>query len=142
MNEIDNLLDATLDDLADAPSFTPFSPGAHAAHLSLNLKEIQGKQVVECVLVGVETQELADPATGTPLKAGDSCSTIFNLANEYGQGDFKMVCTALAESLGTVVPREIIEAAKGVDVMVLTGTSPDKNDKDKLYLNIKNVAVL
>ncbi len=142
MSEIDNLLDATLDDLADAPSYTPFSPGAHVVRLSLDLKEIGGKQVVECELVGVETQELADPATGTPLVAGDSCSTIFNLANEYGQGDFKMVCTALAESLGTVVPREIIEAAKGIDAMVLTGTRADKNDKDKLYLSIKNVSVL
>jgi len=136
------LLDATLDDLADAPSYPPFSPGAHVCKLNLNLKEINGKQAVELELIGVETQELSDPTTGTPLKAGDSCSTIFNLTNEYGQGDFKMVCSALSETLGTIVPREIIEAAKGIDVMVLTSVRKDKNDKDKLYLSVKNVAVI
>ena len=39
LDALDNLLDATLDDLEDLPEFTPFKPGAHKVTASFEEKE-------------------------------------------------------------------------------------------------------
>ena len=141
MSEIDDILDSTLDDLEDLPEFKPFSAGIHRVSVSMDLKDINGKTVPEMTLKGLETLELAT-ATDEPIKEGDSSSVIFMMDNEYGRGNFKKVVTPLAVALGTSTNRETIEACKDVECVIITSLRADKNDKDRFYLNIKELNVV
>jgi len=140
--DIDNLLDATLDDLEDLPSFQPFPAGVHKVLASLNMADINGNQAVELSLKGMETLELVDAANTVAIKEGDSSNTIFMLNNEYGRGNLKKVCAPIGVALGTGVIREVIEQCKDLECVVITSIRTDKNDPDKKYLNIKELQVV
>jgi len=139
---IDDLLDATLDDLEDLPAFEPFSPGAHKVSVTLELKEVNSKPCVELSMKAIETLELADSAKDQPLKAGDVTSVLYDLTNQFGQGAWKAVAKPLAEALGTSTTRELIEQCKEVECVVLTSLRKDKNDPDRKYTNIKQLQVV
>lgn len=142
--DIDTLLDATLDDLADLPSFKPFSAGAHECKLTLEKKDINSHPTVEATLVLVTTVEYATPtdAEENPNKTGDTCNSAYFLDNDIGQGKFKTLAAVLGAALGTANLGEIVEQTNDMDVMVITGVRADKNDKDKFYLDIKEVQVV
>lgn len=140
MSDIDSLLDSTLDDLKDLPEFKPFPAGAHNVAVSLSMKEINGANAVEMSLKLIDTIELADPQA-EPAKPGDESSVLFMLNNEFGLGNLKKCCTPLSVALGTTSIRETVEAAQNVECAVITALRADKNDKDRFYLNIKELAV-
>ena len=138
---IDDLLDATLDDLEDLPEFKPFPVGAHRVSISLAIKEINSKQAVELDMKAIETMELVN-SSDEPLKEGDSTSLAFFMDNEFGRGALKKVSIPLAEALGTNTIRELIDACNGVECLVITTLRKDKNDPDKFYTNIKELSVV
>ena len=142
MSEIDDLLDSTLDDLEDLPSFEPFPPGVHHVSVSLEIKEVNNRQCVEMELKGIETKELANPTTDEPIKEGDIASTLYMLDNEFGRGNLKKVAVPLSEALGTTSLRECIEQTNGVECLALTSIRTDKNDPDKQYMTIKELTVI
>jgi hypothetical protein len=141
MPDLDNLLDITLDDLEDLPSFEPFPAGAHQVLASFATKDINGKAAVELSLKLVETVEL-DDSTAKPPKAGDVSSTMFMLDNEYGRGNLKKCAAPFGEALQFSTIREIVEGVKEVECVVLTSVRVDKNDPDKKYLQVKEINVL
>ena len=140
--EIDNLLDSTLDDLEDLPSFANYPPGVHKVLASLGMKEINDKKAVELSLKGIETIELVDAAGTEAIKAGDESSMLFMLDNEFGRGKLKAVLAALADTIGSRNNREIIEGTKDVECLIVTSLRKDKNDPDKSYMNIKELQVV
>ena len=139
--DIDALLDSTLDDLEDLPSFTPFRPGAHSCRLTLGKKTISGHPTVEATFTLIETMELADSQDEAD-KEGDSCSSAFFLDNEIGRGKFKALAKVLGEALGTVHNGEIVEQTTDMEVVLLSSIRLDKNDKTKEYLNIIEITVV
>ena len=156
MSDLNDLLDATLDDLEDLPSFQPFPVGAHKVLASFDTKEINGKQAVSLDFKLVEVLELADASITEEIenaagdlipnpkfpKAGDSAGTMFMLDNEYGRGNLKKCATPFGEALELSTIREIIEGVKEVECIVLTGLRKDKNDPDKFYLDVKEIQVV
>ena len=140
-DSIDDLLDCTLDDLEDLPEFKPFPVGAHRVSVTLELKKINEKQGAEFDMKAIETVELANTAD-TPLAEGDSTSSVYFLDNEFGRGALKAVSIPLAEALGTSTIRELIDACKGVECVVVTSLRKDKNDATKFYTNIKEMQVV
>jgi hypothetical protein len=143
MSEIDSLLDSTLDDLEDLPTFEPFVPGVHRVLATLKLTEVNSKSCVEITLKGLETLELANPADAEKaIKEGDSCNTIFMLDNEYGRGNLKKVAMPIGEALGTTTIRDTVEQANDVECVVATAVRVDKSDPDRKYLNIKELNVV
>lgn len=153
MSNIDDLLDSTLDDLTDLPSFKPFSAGAHRCKLTLEKKEIADHPAVEATLTMVETVEYVEPtdadfdpeeegATDRRNKAGDSCNAAFFLDNEIGEGKFKALAVVLGAALGLNHNGQIVEQTTDIDVIVVTGVRQDKTDKDKFYLDIKELNVV
>ena len=154
MNEMDALLDGTLDDLADIPEFKPFPGGAHTVTVSWTVKEIAGQMCPELTCTYVSAVELDNPEDVVP-KAGDTCSVAYMfkrkdkttgkmVVNELGQGQFKEVIKSLGEHFPGANPREIMEASKGAEVMVVTKIRLDKRDKDniKAYTDIKSLQVV
>ena len=141
MSNLDSLLDLTLDDLADLPEFKPFPAGAHKVTASMELKDIGGKECIELTLTLLETLEQANPQD-EPSKPGDTANTLFMLDNEYGLGNLKKCATPIAKALGVAKISEVVDACKDVECVVITSLRPDKHDKDKKYLQIKELQVL
>lgn len=139
---IDDLLDATLDDLEDLPEFKPFPPGVHAALATLSIKEVNDKQAVELALKGQETLELSEPSKDTPIQAGHETSVLFKLNNEFGRGNMKKLLKPIGEALGLTVTREIIEQCKDMPVVVLTSYRKNKEDPTSPYMNVKELNVV
>lgn len=131
--QMNDLLDETLDDLADLPSVAPFVPGAHKVKTSvMRMKGKDGKgfrpggYLVKFEYI--EALELADPAA-TPNNPGDQSflriytKTKEGGANEIGQGQLKQILGPIGERLGTNSVNAIIEAlAKdGVEAGIVSG---------------------
>jgi hypothetical protein len=120
---LDNILDATLDDLADMPSIQLFPNGAHKVTLGFKVDKV--KATVQCMLTYVEPLELADPTSVAPAP-GDKNGIFISLkkkdgtANEYGQGALKQIAQALAKTFPGSSTAEILEAAEGAEVAVVT----------------------
>jgi hypothetical protein len=138
---MDALLDGTLDDLADAPSFEPFHPGAHKVTI-----EIEGPIVVnkhpafKLAMKLVETVELEDKSL-TPQVPGSAAEVLYMMDNELGQGNFKKLLGALNATFQAANNRGIIEAAKGTECLVITKVRPNK-DKSAFYTEVKEISVV
>ncbi len=144
-DNIANLLDANLDDLADLPEFVTPPAGAYKAEiLSLEEKKVGENSGVEAKFKLLETLELAN-ATDTPVVPGTETSIFFNLQNEFGQGAFKEFMKPLANATGKSNLRELMGAAKGMQLMLVTKVRSGKkgtDSEDKKYLGIHKVEVL
>jgi len=133
----DSLLDATLDDLADLPSFKAFPPGVHLCKMFLAIKEINKKPAVEAKLVHKETLELTNP-TDIPPNAGDETTVLYILknndgsANEIAQGQLKGILSKLkAAGVEGGSTREVIEAVNGIEIAAVTAQRENKQTGDK-----------
>ena len=120
---VNDILDATLDDLADLPSISLFPNGAHKVSLATKIDPV--KASVMFTMTYIEPLELADPTSTAPA-AGDKNSVFFNLkkkdgsANEYAQGALKAIVKVLQATFGGATTTEVLEAAKGAEVAVVT----------------------
>lgn len=147
--DLDALLDGTLDDLADVPSFKPFAAGTHIATLELSPKAIAGKPAVEWKLTHVETLELANPED-VPPNVGDTCSGAFifigkdGTKNEIAEGQFKEMMAPLAANFGTSSNRDTMAAAQGCTVAVTMSQREGKkgtNSEGKFFATIESLVV-
>jgi len=140
---MDDLLDGTLDDLADVPEFKPFAAGAHKLRLFFDAtKKINDMPAIEVKLVHVETVELANPED-TPPNPGDSTNVIYILKkkddkgntvrNELAEGQFKALLATLAPAFPEATTnRAIMEAAQGYEVLAATSIRENKKDKNNV----------
>jgi hypothetical protein len=123
MSSLDNILDATLDDLADMPSIQLFPNGAHKVTLGFKVDKV--KAAVQVMLTYVEPLEFAEPTAVAPAP-GDKNGVFISLKkkdgtpNEYGQGTLKQIAQALAKTFPGSSTAEILEAAEGAEVAVVT----------------------
>jgi hypothetical protein len=143
---LDNLLDATLDDLADTPSIQLFPNGAHK--VKVNFKIDKEKSSVQMTLTYVELEELADPTSIAPTP-GDKNIVFFNLkkkdgtANEYSQGALKEIGQALVSlSEPGSTTSEVLAAAENAEVMVVTKIRVSKDPKYQDQLDVVKMAVI
>lgn len=140
---MDTLLDQTLDDLEDLPTFDPYPPGAHQCLATFSTKVINEKAAVELAFKLVATLELANSQDEMPAE-GATCNTMFLLENEFGQGNLKKCAMPFAEALGLATVRDVVEQVKDVECVILTSIRTDKKDPNdiKYYLNVKELQVV
>lgn len=124
-----DILDSTLDDLADLPSNAAFPAGAHNATMFLSAPAPKAgkKQQVVAKFKYKDNIELANPTDAVP-NPDDECTIFISLykkdgdKNEFGEGQVKQLLAPLKAAGLTGNTRELIEATKlGVDVMIVTG---------------------
>lgn len=143
-NNFDALLDANLDDLADLPSFENFPAGSHKATLSITNKQINGKPMIEVKLTGIETTELASE-TDKPITAGQVSSALYDLSNEYAQGNFKKLVAPLAAHLDVYSIRDLLTEAEGTEVEAVTsyrkGKAKPGETEVPVYFEIKKLLI-
>lgn len=140
MNDTLDILDATLDDLEDLPEFKVFPNGAHICTISFEEKKVNDHPSVEVKLRAQETVELAS-SDDEPLAPGDEGSVLYMLDNEFGQGGLKALLRPLQEATGEVKTRDILNAANGMTVKVVTKKRQNK-DKTATYLSITSLQVV
>lgn len=139
-DELAALLDITLDDIEDLPSFENFPVGAHRVKLTLGMKKINEHPSIEAALTYIEAIELVDDEAVAP-KEGDKASLAYMMDNEFGAGKFKVIAKPLAVALGLTRVPELVEACKDIECVILTGLRTDKNDKTKKYMEIKELVI-
>lgn len=155
LDAMDALLDGTLDDLADIPEFRTYPIGAHKVKMSWNLsKTIQGvfkdrddeksglKNFIELYTEAIETVELPAGSTDTPLDKGAVAQFLFDLSNEFAQGQFKSVLSALSAHYGPMTNRELLAASNGAEVVIVIKHRKNKKDADKPYAQIDSLLVV
>jgi hypothetical protein len=137
---LDTLLDSSIDDLADMPEFAVYPNGVHRVIINWEKKEVNGHPSMELKMKAIETVELANPASDTPLAAGTEASVLFMLDNEFGQGSFKTIIKELAAATGTAKISEAVEASNGMEVQVVCKVRQNK-DKTQSYTGVTKVIV-
>lgn len=154
-SSLDDLLDATLDDLADMPEFKPFAAGAYRMKINWDAtKKINDMPAVELKLTVIELAELVNPED-TPSAPGDTTNVLFILkkkddtgkivANELAQGQMKNILSVLAEAFPEAKSnREIMVASENFEVLGVTSIRENKKDKNniKRYTSLDSVTVI
>lgn len=138
----DDILDMTLDDLEDLPSFEPYPAGAHRVLVNMEEKTINDKKSVEVSLKLLETLELAEPTKDAAMEEGAETSVLCGLGNEFGRGELKKLATPIGQALGIGNIREVIEQCNDIECIVVTWKQQDKNDKALYRTKIRELAVV
>jgi hypothetical protein len=146
---IDQLLDGTLDDLADVPEYKDIPAGVHRCNINFELKQVGDKKfsAVQVTLTAIETVELPAGATEGAEKGLKSNVLLFlqhdnPMVAQMGQGKFKEIMKALAASYGDQSPRALMEAAQNSEVLAVTSFRQDKRDKTKQYFQLDGITVM
>lgn len=139
--DMSDLLDASIDDLADLPEFTTYPAGTHRVTFTWKAKKVNDTRAFEFKFSAIETLELADPATDQPLEAGAETTTMYQLDNEFAQGKFKPLVKALAEHHGVATIGEALELSQNMELVIVTKVRVDRKDKDKKYTDVVSFVV-
>lgn len=142
-NDLDALLDATLDDISDLPENKAFPEGSHQVDLMLSYKKIKDVLAMEVNLTYIDVLELANPSD-VPPAPGDTTSILYQMDSPFGQGQFKPIASALMAHFNVTNLRGVLEqlALGAVQCAVTTKKRIDKNDKTKAFTKVVTVAVL
>lgn len=151
LDDMDDLLDRNLDDIADLPEYKTFHPGAHKCTIHWEVKvldkNVDGvKKPVKHMsleLTLVETLEHADKAHDeTPGKPGDKCSTLFDLTNENAMGALKKATKSLGAHMNESSLKEILKGSEGFEVIAVTKDRGNKDDKTVRYLQVEDMVAV
>lgn len=154
MTDILNLLDSTIDELADLEKFSPIPAGTHKLRLQWSYPEHETQVVVQLKLEVVETLEMANSSEPVP-EPGKSANIRFPLQNKdgtpiiaksgkpntFGQGQLKEVVAVLAPHFGGGTLREVIDNSQGAEVVATLKTRAMKDDPDSKFNEIKAILV-
>lgn len=136
---IEDLMDSSIDDLADMPAFEVPPKGHYKLSVSLERKTINDKPTVEAKCVVLETLELANQ-NDKPMENGGKFSQLFMMDNEFGQGSFKLFIQPIAAglNLGGQKMGAVVAAVQNVQIACTVKHRPDKTDKDRIYALLVN----
>lgn len=145
---IDDLMDASLDDIADLPGFDVPPPGRYKLALTLEYKVVNEKPAFEAKLVINEVIELANQ-TDTPPEVGSKFSSLYFLDNEIGQGYFKELAKTLAAGLNMENPKisQLLETCNNILVQATLKQRVHKEDvrkpkdEQRVYAQLSDVSV-
>jgi len=138
---LDELFAGSLDDIADLPSFETPPKGAYIFDVSMSTKEINKKPAVSADFTVVETVELED-ADVTPVAVGTKFNIAFILGNNISEGKLKQFLAPFSEHYGTKSLSELVrDKVQGTRIAATMKHRYDKDDKEKIYPDIRNVSV-
>lgn len=137
-----DLLDSSIDELADLESFSPIPAGTHRLSIAWESKEVNNKPGVALKMTVLETLEMSNSAEEPP-EPGKKGDILFLLAkddgtpNTIGQGQLKEVLRVLRESVGGDNLKEVMENSEGAEVVATLKIRANKNDPDQKFNQIK-----
>lgn len=135
-----DILDETLDDLADLPQSKPYVAGAHACKMFITRPDPKKQSSYLVKFKHVDTLELANPGDEAP-KPGDEAVMFIHTVkkdgqkNEFGQGQLKMILGPLSDAIGSRSISDCLGATKnGIDVVIVSGVKTQKDYPDQMTL--------
>lgn len=154
---LDNLLDSTLEDLADLQKFEPLPKGSYRLAVNWSIPESDEFRIVQLKLTMLEALEIPGveedkfPAVGKAatfymrLQRLDGEPMVWKdgTPNTQDQGRFKEVLKALAPVFnpdGSLTNRAMMEASEGAEVVATLGVRASKTDPDSKFNEIKMIA--
>lgn len=152
MSDIFDLLDESLDNLADLEKFEPLPAGSHSVNLSFKEESNNNLPAVRVEMTIVETLELANSTDVMP-EPGKKVGILYMLKykdkqtqeivpNKVGQGQLKEILNVLKERFGGISPRDIMAASEGANVAVTLKVRPMKDDPDVKFNTVKAIAII
>lgn len=146
-----DLLDSSVEELADLEKFTPVPAGTHVMDLSWERKDINGHATVVAKFAVVETLEMANANEEVP-EPGKKCDIAFMLTktdketketvpNTIGQGQLKEIIRELQATFGGESIAAVMENSEGSRVAVTLKVRKSKDDPDVAYNSIKALIV-
>lgn len=138
--DINNLLDGTLDDLADLPEFKPFPPGTYRVKVNLEQKVVNKHPGFELKMACLETIELANGSDTPPAEKAET-TVLYLLDNEIGQGQFKKLLAAAAGHFGAKPNRELVGDLQNAECLVVVKNRMNK-DKTQTYTDIVELQIV
>lgn len=145
LNGLAGLLNSTLDDVADLPSFECPPSGHYKLAVSLNVKKINNKDAVELACEILETLELVD-VNATPPAPGGKFSTAFQIGNadvdkaKTAMSFLKAAVKPIMEALGTTSFGDVLGGqVQGMQVFATVKRRADKDDPEKFYASVSNI---
>lgn len=137
---IDDLLNGTLDNLADLPEFRPFPAGTYKVNLTFDFDKTKA-HVLYARLTMLELIEQADPQE-QPLEPGAKDSVRYDLTNEYAQGNVKKLLAVVAGHFGAASLKDLIAQVKDLECFVVTKQIKSKKDAGKVYTDIAQMEIV
>lgn len=133
-----DILDGSIDDLADLQEYKPWPAGSYNAIFSWEVTKINDAPVVKFVFKNPEVLELADPEAEVPRENSSTSISAFLLqadgsVNENGQGLIKLVSKGLQDTFGGESPREVLDNAAGGKVAVTFKVTSRTKDGETNY---------
>ena len=147
----DSILDGTLDDIEDLPSFAAWPTGAYRALLKDGFKQkiINDKPAYTLKMVNLEVLEIANAAEADEApKEQDETELMFGLDTETGRGFFKEAIKPFLDFLGLPATqpgavRAAVDASKGMEVVaVMKRRSVTKDGETKQYPGLVKLEIL
>lgn len=146
INAVD--LDASLDDMDDLPGFASFPTGAYIVILEKGFEQklVNNEPTMEMGMTIKEIMECdeskLDEGEALP-KPGDQGGVLFQLTNAIGAGLFKEAAKPIRAATGANTVREIMEASKGLELLVTIKRQPGKGDQEgRNFMRLVKVAVV
>lgn len=137
---IEDLFAASIDDIADLPSFEVPVKGSYILSVSAEIKKVNEKDVVETAYTVVELVEPATP--GETAVPGTKFSAIYMIDNEFGIGNLKKFLAPFAAHFQQSNVGALIQEIKDVQIAATLGHRKDKTDPDKVYAVVSNITVV
>jgi hypothetical protein len=140
-------LDASLDDIADLPTFKAFPSGAYIVTLEKGMesKKIGEHPAIDMPMTLKEVAEVTekDVDESELPKPGDIANIAFMLDNNVGAGKLKEVLKPIGEHLAISGPiSAIIAQTKGLELLVILKRTKDKDNAERKYNSIVKVSVI
>ena len=154
---LDNLLDSTLDDLADLQKFEPLPKGSYRLSVGWETPDNDEFIIVQLKLTMLEVLQIPGLEEDKFPQVGKAATFYMRLQRKDGepmlwkdgtenntdQGRFKEVLLALAPVFnpdGTLTNRQMMEASEGAEVLATLGTRANKQDPDMVFNTIRKIA--
>jgi len=143
---LDQLMSASLDDLADLPTFEAPPNGSYRLDLTVEAKKKDdGKDVVVFKYIVDACVEQANAAE-QPAEIGQLFQEQFQISNDVGAGFFKLNAAVLMPAIGASNFAEFFEKAKGLKVFGVVKQrkveSKEAGEPPRIYASVSNLQVL
>lgn len=148
--DLDALMDASMDDIDDLPPVGVPPTGHYGLIVSATreVSETSGNEYIKFSYEVESVNEVKDPEEQSQAAVGQKFTQIFSpfkkdgTVNEFGLGYLKEACAPFAAHFGTTTMGAAIAAIDKVSVAATLVRKQDKKDKERFNFSLRDVVVL
>jgi hypothetical protein len=149
-DNLDALLDASMDDLEDLPPSGVPPTGHYNLSITFSIEEIgdEKKEIIMAKYVVDAINELKDPEDASEVALKQEFAEFFHLTkkdgspNKFGIGKLKQRLSPFVERLNTKQIRELINGVKDFAIAASVKRTVNRKNEDQFNMDLKDVVVL